>query len=86
MAHASVKRIEAVLEPMFTSAISIPTLKPDHREDYAQAWSSNRRPLLTMRSDRQPVATHRIGLGLFEPFSGPSHLPPVATGCDRSAP
>jgi hypothetical protein len=46
MAHASVKRIEAVLEPMFTSAISIPTLKPDHREDYAQAWSSNRRPPL----------------------------------------
>jgi hypothetical protein len=37
---------------------------------------------LTMRPDRQPVATHGNGFGLFEPFSGQSHLPPVATGCD----
>jgi len=41
--------------------------------------------VLTMRSDRQPVATHGNGFGLFEPFSPPSHLRPVATGCDRSA-
>jgi hypothetical protein len=41
---------------------------------------------LTMRPDRQLVATGGNGLGLFEPFSGLSHLPPVATGCDRLAP
>jgi hypothetical protein len=26
------------------------------------------------------------GFRLFEPFLRPSHLPPVATGCDRWAP
>jgi hypothetical protein len=64
MAHASVKRIEAVLEPMFTSAISIPTLKPDHREDYAQAWSSNRRPppYHALRSATSRNPPHRFGL------------------------
>lgn len=35
-------------------------------------------PLLTIR-----VATHGNGFGLFSPFPGPVHLPPVATGCDR---
>ena len=35
---------------------------------------------LTMRSDRQPVATGGNGFGLSEPFSGLSHLPLVATG------
>jgi hypothetical protein len=39
-----------------------------------------------MRSDRQLVATHGNGFRLSEPFSGPTPLPPVATGCDRSAP
>ena len=43
-------------------------------------------PLLTILGARQLVATHGNGFGLFEPFSGQSHLPPVATGCDRSAP
>jgi hypothetical protein len=32
-----------------------------------------------MRSDRQPVATHGNGFGLFEPFLLASDLPPVAT-------
>jgi hypothetical protein len=40
---------------------------------------------LTMRSDRQLVATGN-GFRLSEPFSGPTPLPPVATGCDRWAP
>jgi hypothetical protein len=40
-------------------------------------------PLRTMGSDRQPVATDGNGFGLFEPFSRHSHLPRVATGCDR---
>jgi hypothetical protein len=39
--------------------------------------------LLTMRSERQPVATSGNGFGLFQPFAGPLHLPPVATGCAR---
>jgi integrase-like protein len=34
---------------------------------------------------RQPVATHGNAFRLFGPFSRPLHLPPVATGCDRSA-
>jgi hypothetical protein len=34
---------------------------------------------------RQLVATHGNGFRLFEPFSPPCHLPPVATSCDRSA-
>src|SRR5918996_6593001 len=46
---------------------------------------SNRRPLLTMERLRQPVATHGNGVRLFEPFLRPSHLLPVATGCDRWA-
>jgi hypothetical protein len=43
-------------------------------------------PSSPSRSDRQLVATHGNGFGLFEPFSRQSHLPPVAIGCDRSAP
>jgi len=39
-----------------------------------------------MRSDRQLVATGGNGFRLFEPFSRPLDLPPVATGCDRWAP
>ena len=34
---------------------------------------------LTILGARQLVATHGNGFGLFEPFSGQSHLPPVAT-------
>jgi hypothetical protein len=41
---------------------------------------------LTMRPDRQLVATGGNGFGLFEPFSTLSDLPPIAAGCDRSAP
>ena len=36
-----------------------------------------------VRYQRQPVATPGNSFGLFEPFSGPAHLPPVATGCAR---
>jgi hypothetical protein len=43
-------------------------------------------PLLTMRPDRQLVAASGNGIGLFELLLGLSHLPPVASGCDRSAP
>ena len=32
------------------------------------------------------VATHGNGFALSEPFSATAHLPPVATGCERSAP
>jgi hypothetical protein len=39
--------------------------------------------LLTMRSDRQLVATSGNDFGLLEPISGLVHLPPVAAGCDR---
>ena len=42
-------------------------------------------PLLTMERLRQ-VATDGSGFRLSEPFSAPSHLPPVATSCDRWAP
>jgi hypothetical protein len=45
---------------------------------------SNRRPVLTMRPDWQLVATRGNGFGLIPPFSGHSHLPPIATGCDVS--
>ena len=41
---------------------------------------------LTMRPNQQLVATGANGFGLFEPLLRPSQLPPVATGCDRSAP
>src|SRR6266480_2867404 len=34
---------------------------------------------------RQRVATHGNGFGLFEPLFARSDLPPVATGCARSA-
>ncbi len=43
-------------------------------------------PLTVLRSERQPVATGGNGFGLLEPISALEHLPPVATGCDRSAP
>jgi hypothetical protein len=35
---------------------------------------------------RQLVATHGDGFRLSEPFWGPTHLPPIATGCNRWAP
>jgi hypothetical protein len=35
---------------------------------------------------RQLMATHGNGFRLSEPFSTLPHLPPVATGCNRSAP
>src|ERR671911_1753954 len=40
---------------------------------------------LTILGSRQLVATYGNGFRLSEPFPGASHLPPVATGCDRSA-
>jgi hypothetical protein len=47
---------------------------------------SNRRPLLTMRSETVAVGCHWLRIGVFERFSGVSHLPLVATGCARWAP
>ena len=35
--------------------------------------------LLTMRCETVAVGCHRLRIGLFERFSGVSHLPPVAT-------
>jgi hypothetical protein len=43
-------------------------------------------PLLTILGSGQLVATHGNGFRVSEPLSRSSHLPPVATGCDRSAP
>jgi hypothetical protein len=40
----------------------------------------------TMAFLRQLMATHGNGFRLSEPFSTLPHLPPVATGCNRSAP
>jgi hypothetical protein len=42
--------------------------------------------LKIMLSLRQLVATRGNGFHLFEQFLRASDLPPVATGCDRSAP
>ena len=47
---------------------------------------SNRRPLLTMGSNRQLVATRGNGFGLFWRLISRSHLPPIATGCNHGAP
>jgi hypothetical protein len=46
----------------------------------------DRRPLLTMRSDRQPLATHGNRFGLVSAVFAAAPFAPVATGCDRSAP
>ena len=43
-------------------------------------------PLLTILGSRQLVATYGNGFRPIEPFSAPSHLRLIATGCDRSAP
>src|SRR5919197_5401730 len=43
-------------------------------------------PLLTMRSNRQPVATDGDGFGLFLPFPRRFDLPLIATGCNHGAP
>jgi hypothetical protein len=42
--------------------------------------------LFTMRSETVAVGCHPLPIGSFEPFSGLSYLPPVATGCARWAP
>jgi hypothetical protein len=42
--------------------------------------------LFTMRSSRQPVATHRNGFGLILRISEVPHLRRVATGCNHGAP
>jgi len=39
-----------------------------------------------MRSTPQLIATHRNGLGSFQPFRRGSHLRSVATGCNHGAP
>jgi hypothetical protein len=39
-----------------------------------------------MRFDRQPVATHGNGFGLFFRLSRLDDLPLMATGCDHGAP
>jgi hypothetical protein len=65
---------------------------PSGSQDLAPLASQRRDPLpflectLTMERLRQLVATHRNGFRLSEPFLVPSHLPLVATGCDRWAP
>ena len=46
-------------------------------------WQPTADALLTIQARLQLVATGGNGFGLFEPFLGPSHLPWVATGCDR---
>jgi hypothetical protein len=43
-------------------------------------------PLFTMRSDRQPLATHGNGFGLFPQLPRRTNLPPIATGCIHGAP
>lgn len=47
---------------------------------------ANRDPLLTICLCTQLTATGGNSFGLSEPFSGLTGLPPVATGCPRSAP
>jgi hypothetical protein len=42
--------------------------------------------LLTMERLGQSVAAHGNGFPLSEAFAAHSHLPPVATGCNRWAP
>ena len=42
--------------------------------------------VLTILGSRQLAATGGNGFRLFRPFWRFSHLPPVATGCDRWAP
>jgi hypothetical protein len=41
---------------------------------------------LTMRSDRQPVATYGNGFGLFSPLLRLVDLPLIATSCNHGAP
>ena len=44
------------------------------------------RPLLTMRSFRQPVAARGNGFGLFPWLPRHTDLPLIATGCNHGAP
>jgi hypothetical protein len=44
---------------------------------------SNRRPLLTIRSFRQPVGTDGNGFGLFPPLSRSVDLRLIASGCNH---
>jgi hypothetical protein len=58
-----------------------------HREgDLRNRWQAVANALFTMRSLRQPVATHSNGFRLFDPILAPRHLPPLATGCNHGAP
>ena len=43
-------------------------------------------PYLPCAPEPLPWVATGLRIGLFEPFSGPFHLPPVATGCARRAP
>jgi hypothetical protein len=53
----------------------------DGGNERASPWTRLGRPL------RNTLLRHVAArLALSEPFSAPAHLPPVATGCDRSAP
>jgi hypothetical protein len=49
-------------------------------------WQPAADALLTMRSKRQPVATHSNGFGLFAPARRRSDLPLIANGCNHGAP
>jgi hypothetical protein len=49
-------------------------------------WQAVANMLFTMRCETVAVGCHRLPIGLFERFSGVSHLPLVATGCARWAP
>jgi len=49
-------------------------------------WQAVANIRFTMRSETLAVGCQPLPIGLFEPFSTPLHLRPVATGCARWAP
>jgi hypothetical protein len=52
----------------------------------SNGWQPTADALLTMRSFRQPVATHGNGYGLFRPLRRSVDLRLIATGCNDGAP
>jgi len=61
-------------------------LLPLREETSRNGWQPTADALLTMRSNPQAVAIHGNGFRLFEPFSWPLRLLPIATGCNHEAP